>query len=192
MSNKSRICMGIALVMLAVVGPVDTWARSMQETDAIIRRAYNDYLGRDPDPAGLEHYRRLMIDEKWSEDHVRGEIKGSAEAKGGNAAQLIVKRAYRAVLGRDPDAEGMKMYSGNVENGGWDQDDVEKSLKQSNEYKRSGVDNIIKRAYREVLGRDPDKDGLENYRKRIADGDWSENDLRNALKKSPEYKNRNK
>jgi TorA maturation chaperone TorD len=191
MSNKSSICVGIALVVLAAIGPANSWAMSTKEADAIIRRAYNDYLGRDPDAAGLEHYRKLLVDEDWSEEHVRKDLRHSPEAKSANAV-MIVKNAYRAVLGRDPDAEGLKMYSRNVEKDNWDQDDVEKSLKKSDEYKRSGVDIIIKRAYRDVLGRDPDKGGLENYRKAIIDDDWSENDLRDALKKSPEYRNRKK
>ena len=192
MSIKSKICVGIALAVLAVVGPVNTWARSVEEADAIIRRAYNDYLGREPDPTCLKTDRHLLIDEKWSEDHVRGEIKGSPEAKGKDDSGLVVKRAYRAVLGRDPDADGLKEYSRRVKEDGWGQEEVEKSLKKSDEYKQNVVDGMIKRAYRDVLGRDPDKGGLENYRQRIADGDWSENDLRDALKKSPEYRNRKK
>ena len=192
MSNKSRICMGIALVMLAVVGPVNTWARSVQEADAIIKRAYNDYLGRDPDPTGLKNYRHLLVDENWSEDRVRKEIKGSTEAKGADEPALVVKRAYRAVLNRDPDPDGLRDYSRRVEKDGWGQDDVERSLRKSEEYMRNNVDTMIQRAYRDVLGRDPDKAGLDNYRKAIAEDHWSENDLRNALKKSPEYRNRKK
>ena len=195
MNGRSRISVWIVLVLAALLGPVDSWARSVEEADAIIRRAYNDYLGRDPDPDGMKHYRHLLVDEDWSEDHVRKDIKGSREAKDAESvdhAEQIVKRAYRAVLGRDPDPEGLKTYSRNVEKEGWDQGDVEKSLKKSDEYKRVGVDGMVKRAYRDVLGRDPDKAGLELYRERIIDDDWSESDLRDELKKSPEYRNRKK
>ena len=192
MSIKSKICVGIALAVLAVVGPVNTWARSVQEADAIIRRAYNDYLGRDPDPTGLKTYRHLLVDENWSEDRVRKEVKGSAEAKGKDDPGLVVNRAYRAVLGRDADAEGLKSYSRRVQEDGWGQSEIEKSLKKSDEYRQNVVDVMIKRAYRDVLGRDPDQAGLENYRKPIIENNWSENDVRNALKKSPEYKNRKK
>ena len=190
MNNKSILCIGIVLVVLAVVGPADSWAMSAKDADAIVKRAYNDYLGRDPDPAGLEHYRHLLIDKDWSENHVREDIKESREATSDDDAGQVVKRAYRAVLGREPDAEGLKTFSRRVEKDGWDQGDVENELKKSDEYKRVGADAVIKRAYRDLLGRDPDKAGLENYRKRIAEDDWSEDDVRHDIKKSQEYKNR--
>jgi hypothetical protein len=190
-SRKPSICIGIVLVVLAVAGPADSWAMSVQEADAIIKRAYNDCLGRDPDAAGLKNYRHLLIDKDWSEKHVREDIQESSEAEGRDAGQ-VVKRAYRAVLGRDPDPEGLKMYARKVEKDGWSQGDVEDVLRKSDEYRRVGADAIIQRAYRDLLGRDPDKGGLENYRKLIVDKGWSEDDVRHDLKKSPEYKNRNR
>jgi len=47
---------------------------------------------------------------------------------------------------------------------------------------------IVEDAYEDILGRKPDKDGLRNYRSRIIDEGWSESDVRDALRKSSEYK----
>jgi ParB-like chromosome segregation protein Spo0J len=41
-----------------------------------------------------------------------------------------------------------------------------------------------------VLGRDPDRSGLESYRKKIVDKGWSERDVENDLRRSAEYQAR--
>jgi hypothetical protein len=52
-------------------------------------------------------------------------------------------------------------------------------------------DRIITRAYQDILERQPDAAGLRLYRSRIVDDGWSETDVRDALRKSPEYRERN-
>jgi hypothetical protein len=47
--------------------------------DLIIRRAYKDVLKREPDPSGMANYRRLMINERWSEQKVRDNLRNSPE-----------------------------------------------------------------------------------------------------------------
>ncbi|HET9317493.1 MAG TPA: peptidase inhibitor family I36 protein [Vicinamibacteria bacterium] len=49
-------------------------------------------------------------------------------------------------------------------------------------------DQIIRRAYRDLLDRDPDSAGLRLYRSRILDDDWSEAQVREAIRSSPEYR----
>ena len=50
------------------------------------------------------------------------------------------------------------------------------------------ADVIVRRAYDDILHRKPDTDGLRLYRSRIIDDGWSEQDVREALRKSPEYR----
>lgn len=50
-----------------------------READRIIHRVYRDLLGRDPDPSGLNSYRRKIIDKGWSEERVRSAIRESDE-----------------------------------------------------------------------------------------------------------------
>ena len=53
------------------------------------------------------------------------------------------------------------------------------------------ADRIVRRAYEDILERQPDTDGLRLYRSRIIDDGWSEEDVREALRKSPEYREKN-
>jgi hypothetical protein len=53
------------------------------------------------------------------------------------------------------------------------------------------VDNLIRRAYRDVLNREPDQPGLRLYRSRMLDDGWSEGQVRDALRQSPEYRQQN-
>lgn len=47
--------------------------------DQMIRDAYQDVLKREPDPSGLANYRRLIIEENWSERQLRAELRKSPE-----------------------------------------------------------------------------------------------------------------
>ncbi len=49
------------------------------------------------------------------------------------------------------------------------------------------ADRIVRRAYQDTLERQPDMAGLRLYRSRIIDDGWSEKEVREALRKSPEY-----
>jgi hypothetical protein len=49
-------------------------------------------------------------------------------------------------------------------------------------------DRMIRRAYQDILEREPDQAGLRLYRSRIIDDGWTEQQVREALRNSPEYK----
>jgi hypothetical protein len=118
---------------------------SNANVDRIIRRAYQDLLGREPDQAGLREYRRQMIDEGWGEAEVREAIRRSPEYRERNMmtrerAEEIVRQAYLSVLGREPDP-GARSYVDRVLRQRWSQQDVERELRRSAEYRnrRPGV-----------------------------------------------------
>ena len=50
------------------------------------------------------------------------------------------------------------------------------------------VDRIVRRAYQDILNREPDQSGWRLYRSRIIDDGWSEAQVREALRTSPEYR----
>ena len=120
--------------------------RSAWSTNGIVRRAYRDVLGREPDAEGLQYYRGRVIDEGWSEAQVRADLRRSEEYKTRTSdntgfdgtsragAQSIVRRAYLSVLKREPDpaSEG---YIERVLRDGWSQADVERDLRRSAEYR---------------------------------------------------------
>lgn len=106
------------------------------EPDPIIKRAYLDLLGREPDPAGLRDYRGLIIDQGWTERMVRDNIQRGDEFRR-EGAERIVRRAYRDVLGREVDPEGLRHFRANLLDKNWTEGDVRDALRKSEEYKKS-------------------------------------------------------
>jgi len=111
-----------------------------EDADRIVRRAYQDILDREPDEAGLRQYRSRIIDDGWSEAQVREALRKSPEYRQKSTmtrqkAQEIVRRAYLAVLKREPDA-GSRGYVDRVLREKWTQSDVERELRKSPEYRR--------------------------------------------------------
>ena len=76
--------------------------------ELIVTRAYQDILERDPDPSGMRTYRSRIIDDGWTEQQVREDLRRSPEYREKNTmtlakAEEIVRQAYLTVLNREPD-----------------------------------------------------------------------------------------
>lgn len=108
--------------------------------DVIVRRAYQDVLNREPDQDGLRIYRSHIIDDNWSEDQVRNDLRRSSEFRNRSQeitrdrATQIVRQAYLSVLNREPDG-GSQPYVDRVMREKWSQQDVERELRNSPEYR---------------------------------------------------------
>lgn len=170
---------------------------SSAEADRIVTRAYQDILDRDPDPQGLREYRRRMVDDGWSERQVRDALRRSHEKAELSDAQIdqMIARAYRDVLGREPDASGRANFRMQVTSKGWTEADVRRALRDSPEYRERNsmteakAREIVARAYRSVLGRDPDP-GADVYVQKVLRDKWTENQVASELRKSDEYRKR--
>jgi hypothetical protein len=108
--------------------------------ELIVRRAYQDILERDPDPAGMRLYRSRIIDDEWTEQDVREALRKSPEFREKNTmtrakAEDVVRRAYLAVLRREPDTTGSAGYVNSVLRDKWTQQDVERELRRSPEFR---------------------------------------------------------
>jgi hypothetical protein len=113
---------------------------SPAEADAIVKRSYRELLNRDPDGAGLLQYRARIINDGWTEEAVREDIRKSPEFRAASVmtsdkARAIVRNAYLAVLKREPDAAGSAGFIDKVMRNHWNQADVERELRQSPEYR---------------------------------------------------------
>jgi hypothetical protein len=113
-----------------------------EDPDVIVKRAYEDVLGREPDPQGLHVYRSHIIDDGWTEQQVRETLRRSDEYRQLNTmtlgtAQQVVRQAYLNVLRREPDAQGSRGYVNAVLAKRMTQSDVERELRKSDEYRRS-------------------------------------------------------
>ena len=170
------------------------------QPEAIIRRAYRDILGRDPDPEGMRTYRSNMLDRNWTEQDVREALRNSPEYNSGPArtasADRIIRRAYQDILGREPDASGLETYRRNIIDRGWDEQDVRTALRRSQERREvvqgqrrvsdAEATDMVRRAYQSVLKREPDASGMQEYKARILNDRWTEQQVVSALRSSPE------
>jgi TorA maturation chaperone TorD len=189
--------------------------RSSMRPETIIRRAYQDILGRAPDAEGMRTYRSNMVDRNWTEQDVREALRNSPEYASGafrnNSADRIIRRAYQEILGREPDPSGLETYRRNIVERGWDEQDVRQALRRSNERQavRAGqvggrdrvvrgqavvsdatASDIVRRAYLSVLNREPDETGMRDYKARILRDRWSEQQVIDALRNSDEYRSK--
>jgi hypothetical protein len=175
-------------------------SQSAQWQDSIIKRAFRDILKREPSSSELRRYRGLMTEDHWNEDDIRNDLKSRSDYRRYSSSDRdvdpdrVIRRAYDDILHRQPDPDGLRHYRTEMIDNGWTEQDVRQALRKSAEHdtvKESSADRIVKRAYQDILGRDPDYNGLVQYRNRIMDDGWDEHDVREALRKSPEYRQRN-
>lgn len=159
-----------------------------REAEAIVIHAYREVLNRSPDPEGLRTYRDRLMHEGWGEHQIIEQLQRSGEARGINADEAIT-RLYREVLGRDPDANGLAHYRAKWRDG-WTQGQIRDDLRRSNEGRDSYIKNTITRAYKELLGRDPDAQGYATYERLMREKGYSEQQVRAAIMSGDEYRQR--
>lgn len=100
-------------------------------------------------------------------------------------AERAVRAAYRDYLGRDADAQGLRFYTGRLLDAGWSEEQLREIFRRSDEFRTRDVDAIIRKTYREVLGREPDPSGLAAYRRGLGRG-MTEPEMRAELARSRE------
>jgi hypothetical protein len=164
--------------------------------DAAIVRSFRSVVGRAPTERELLRYRALMVRNGWSEADVRTDLRARTDYRKyrndtGTRPTAAVRSAYQDILGREPDAEGLRNYRQKMAREGWSEQDVRDDLRRSTEYasltgRTASADRIIRRAYQDVLHREPDEEGLQTYRREIIENGWEYHDLRQALLRSEE------
>jgi len=156
--------------------------------ERMVRDAYREVLARDVDPSGLRHYRQRLLREGWSERQLIVDLQRSEEARAIDPVAAIT-RAYQEELGREPDPGGLNHYRGKWREG-WTQGQIRADLQQSAEGRQVFVRNAITRAYRELLGRDPDPAGYAAYEQFMREQGGTERDMRAAIMAGEEYRQR--
>ena len=77
----------------------------------------------------------------------------------------------------------------NLKDEGWNESDlVSESPIRIRQPAVGRPHRVIRRAYQDILDREPDTAGLRLYRRRMIDDGWSEADLREALRNSREHR----
>lgn len=103
-----------------------------------------------------------------------------------------VKTIFLEVLGRDPGANEARDFKGRLLHEGWNERMLRDHLRTEEHYRVEAADRIIKRAFLDLFGRDVDARALGVYRRNMLERNWTESDVRDDLRKSPEYRARMK
>jgi TorA maturation chaperone TorD len=185
----------LAAAVAVLAGGLASRVQADWRDEAIIE-AFEDVLDREPSDRELRRYRDLMEDEGWTERDVREDLRDRPDYRRHSRRayedpEKVIRRAYDDILHREPDAEGLRLYRSRMIDDDWTERDVRAALRESPEYakrSRESAEKIVRRAYEDILKREPDARGLESYRAKILNAGWDEHDVREALKKSPEYR----
>lgn len=189
----------VTLATIALLGGVQGTLEAESWQDREIRQAFDDVLDREPTDRELRRYRVLMDEEHWSARDVRDDLRGRSDYQRHSSRRIedpdrVIRRAYEDILHREPDQEGLRLYRSRMLDDNWTEQDVREALRKSPEHDKratESADKIIRRAYQDILGREPDVNGLYSYRNKVLHQGWDEHDVREALRKSPEYRQRN-
>jgi hypothetical protein len=111
-------------------------------------------------------------------------------ARAVNNAEELVTRAYRELLGRDPDAPALAHYAAAMRTQGYGEAELRSEIRRSREFRERDAKNAVQRAYREILRREADPEGLANFIRMMVDEGWSEGRVREAMRSSEEFRKR--
>ena len=123
---------------------------------------------------------------------------GLASPAAADWREEAIVEAFEDVLDREPSDRELRRYLSRMEEDGWTERDVRDDLRERGDDRRHShrahedPEKVIRRAYDDILHREPDADGLRLYRSRMIDDGWSESDVREALRESPEYASRSR
>ena len=104
--------------------------------------------------------------------------------------EKIIRDVFKDALGRAPDAGELRDFRLRLQEQGWTEGMLRDHLRNEERYRREAADLIVRRAYREVLGREADPGGLNHYSRNLLEKGWTEGDIRDDLRKSAEYRNK--
>jgi hypothetical protein len=166
--------------------------------DAAIVRSFRSVVGRAPSDRELVRYRALMLRYGWSESDVRNDLRARTDYRKyrndtGTRPNAAIRSAYLDILGREPDPEGLRNYRQRMAREGWSEQDVREALRNSAEFaavREASAERIVRRAYLDVLKREPDPEGLAAYKREVIENGWEYHDVRVALARSPERRQR--
>ena len=127
----------------------------------------------------------LKVGRSWGRD--RGDD-GDYDKRPRIDPEKVIKASFKDLLGRDPDPGEFRDFLARFLDQGWNDRMLRDYLRDEERYRIEAADRLIKRAYLDVLGREPDPSGLRTYRKNLLKRQWTEGDVRDSLRKSAEYR----
>ena len=169
---------------------------------------YRIIFEREPDDAGLNSwlavmkkgytYKKVLAGFIKSDEFgnlcrdlgiVRGSYKSDEPVDQGNKIEAFVARLYKVCLGRAYDQEGLDNWVGALTSGNADVYSVVEEFFNSQEFMNRNLNDteFVTVAYLTILGREPDKSGLEHWVNNLTWGDTRDDVLYGFLR-SQEFK----
>ena len=183
-------------------------ARFSAETTAeFVTLVYRNVLGRDPEPTGLAYWVDAIDEGGLARTDVMLAITNSAENRDRTQPAALafsydvtragwadeVYRLYDAVLARDPEAGGLRYWTGVLADGetlGVVSEGFVASPEFRTRFDVAETDEFVTLLYQNVLGRVPDPDGLAYWSGAIDSGEMSRADAVLRFSESPENRAR--
>ena len=132
--------------------------------EPVIKRMYADFLGRQPNDKEIQTNTDLVVFRKNNLFEIMVRIYNSDEFKKRSEKLDDIELAYLRLLNRPADPEGHQHYLDKLQNESMNLGQIEEELANSAEGKKAAVRQL----YLELLYRDADEPGLDNYTKGIS------------------------
>ncbi len=136
--------------------------------------------------------RRLRDDRRdnWNDRISSIRVEGFRHRDGERVRDLdgVIRRTFLDLLGRQPDDRAVRLYRGEITDRNWTDQMVRDRIRHGEEFRHEVADRIVRRAYEELLKREPDEQGLRDYSKAIIEQEWTENTVRESIRHSDEYR----
>ena len=185
-----------------LLGAIAKSSESFQQ-DKAIQRSFKTELDREPSGPELQRFRRQMEDYRWTENDIRDDPRNRSDYRrdsweANRDLDRTIRQAYDDILRREPDEEDLRYYRSRIIDNGWTERDVREDLQRSHAYGQHGTrisrqqaEQIVRRAYREVLGREPDS-GAQGWVDKVLRDRWTEQDVVRALRDSDEFRSKHR
>lgn len=172
-----------------------------------VAAAYQQFLGRAPEPGAAEAWAGAIASGAMTPDQVVEAIATSAEAQnmynpyagggfntggavkgyadgGGSTYEDLVNAAYTDFLGREADPAGFKSWLGALTSGQIAPADFE------SKFKGAGYEDEVVNAYRTALDRTPSLEEAGSWNNALTKGDLTLDQVMQRIQKSPEATSR--
>jgi hypothetical protein len=160
----------------------------LNDTTEFVKQVYRDFLNREADPDGLTYWvGQLESGAKTRPELVEGYL--LSPEFGEKIAPVV--RLYFAYFRRIPDYDGL-MYWVNRKTQGTTLDEISDAFATSPEFQQTygSLSNaeFVTLVYQNVLGRDPEPDGLASWTNELDSGNRNRGQVMAGFSESAEYK----
>lgn len=176
------------------------------DVNSFINRLYENVLGRESDLAGLEHWVDIITNSNAAD--VAKSFYNSEEFINASHSDFeFIQTTYLTFMGREYDESGMSHWQNELSSG-LSRDGLLDSFSSSTEFSvlaesygieaysppvisDNSIEGFVARFYTEVLGRNPDSAGLNNWVNQLDDSTLTADDIAGGFFSSQEFINQN-